>query len=192
MLKIGIIVGSTRPNRAAPQVAQWTLDLAKKRADATYEIVDIADFDLPVFDEPMPPSMGNYAHGHTKRWAEAIASYDGFVFVTPEYNHSITGALKNAIDFVYSEWNNKAAGFVSYGSTGGARAVEHLRGIMAEVQIANVRAHVSMSMYTDFENWSVLKPDPRHEQQLSVMLDQLVAWSRAMKGVRDQKIAQAA
>ena len=192
MLRIAIIVGSTRPNRASPQVAKWVLDLAEKRGDATYEIVDIADFDLPVLDEPMPPSMGKYQHDHTKRWAETIASYDGFVFVTPEYNHSISGALKNAIDFVYGEWNNKAAGFVSYGSTGGARAVEHLRGIMAEVQVADVRAHVSMSMYTDFENWSVFKPDPRHEQQLGVMLDQLVAWSRAMQGVRAEKEAVAA
>ncbi len=192
MLRIAIIVGSTRPNRSSPQVAQWVLDLARKRGDATYEIVDIADFDLPVLDEPMPPSMGNYAHEHTKRWSETIASYDGFVFVTPEYNHSISGALKNAIDFIYREWNNKAAGFVSYGSTGGARAVEHLRGIMAEVQVADVRAHVSMSMYTDFENWSVLKPDPRHVQQLGVLLDQLVAWSRAMQGVRAEKQAAAA
>jgi NAD(P)H-dependent FMN reductase len=192
MLRIAIIVGSTRPNRNAPQVAKWTLELANKRGDATYEIVDIADFDLPVFDEPMPPSMGNYAHDHTKRWAATIASFDGFVFITPEYNHSITGALKNAIDFIYAEWNNKAAGFVSYGSTGGARAVEHLRGIMAEVQVADVRAHVSMSMYSDFEHWSVLKPDPRHAQQLSVMLDQLVTWSRAMQGVRAEKKAVAA
>jgi NAD(P)H-dependent FMN reductase len=192
MLKIAIIVGSTRPNRSAPQVAKWVLDHTAKRGDATYEIVDIADFDLPVFDEPLPPSMGKYAQPHTKRWAEKIASFDGFIFITAEYNHSITGALKNAIDFIYAEWNNKAAGFVSYGSTGGARAVEHLRGIMAEVQVADVRAHVSMSLYTDFENFSVFKPDPRHEQQLAVLLDQLVSWSRAMQGVRAEKEAIAA
>ncbi len=192
MLKIAIIVGSTRPNRASPQVAQWVLDLARKRGDATYEIVDIAEYDLPVFDEPMPPSMGKYEHEHTKRWAETIAAYDGFVFVSPEYNHSISGALKNAIDFIYGEWNNKAAGFVSYGSTGGARAVEHLRGIMAEVQVADVRAHVSLSLYTDFENFSVFKPDPRHVQQLATMLDQLVTWSQAMKGMRAGKEAVAA
>jgi hypothetical protein len=110
MLRIAIIVGSTRPNRRSPDVAKWVLDLAKKRGDATYEIVDIADFDLPVLDEAMPPSMGQYAHGHTKRWSETVASYDGYVFITPEYNHSISGALKNAIDFVYHEWTNKAAG----------------------------------------------------------------------------------
>ncbi len=192
MLRIAIVIGSTRPNRRAPDVAKWVRDLAAKRGDATYEIVDIADYDLPVLDEPMPPSMGNYAHDHTKRWSETIASYDGFVFVTPEYNHSISGALKNAIDFVYHEWTNKAAGFVSYGSTGGVRAVEHLRGIMAEVQVANVRAHVSMSLYTDFENFSVFKPDPKHEQQLGILLDQLTSWSRAMQGVRAEKQAAAA
>jgi NAD(P)H-dependent FMN reductase len=192
MLRIAIVVGSTRPNRASPQVAAWVLDLAKKRGDATYEIVDIADFDLPVLDEPIPPSMGKYAHGHTKRWSETIASYDGYIFITPEYNHSISGALKNAIDFIYHEWTNKAAGFVSYGSTGGVRAVEHMRGVMAEIQVADVRAHVSMSLYTDFENFSVFKPAPQHEQQLSVLIDQLLAWSRAMKSVRTEKQAAAA
>ncbi len=192
MLRIAIIVGSTRPNRRAPDVAKWVLDLAVKRGDATYEIVDIADFDLPVLDEPMPPSMRKYEHGHTKRWSETVASYDGFVFVTPEYNHSMSGALKNAIDFVYHEWTNKAAGFVSYGSTGGVRAVEHLRGIMAEIQVADVRAHVSMSLYTDFENFTVFKPAASHAQQLGVLLDQLVAWSRAMQGLRTEAEAAAA
>lgn len=192
MLRIAIVVGSTRPNRVAPQVADWVLELAKKRGDATYEVVDIADFDLPVLDEPLPPSLGKYEHGHTKRWSETVASFDGFVFITPEYNHSISGALKNAIDFIYHEWTNKAAGFVSYGSTGGVRAVEHMRGVMAEIQIADVRAHVSMSLFTDFENFSVFKPDPKHEQQLSLLFDQLTAWSRAMKGVRTEKQAAAA
>lgn len=192
MLRIAIVIGSTRPNRVAPQVANWVLEQAKKRGDASYEIVDIADFDLPVLDEPMPPSLGNYAHGHTKRWAETVASYDGYIFITPEYNHSITGALKNAIDFVYSEWNNKAAGFVSYGSTGGVRAVEHMRGVMAEIQVADVRAHVSMSLYTDFENFSAFKPAPQHAQQLSVLCEQLVSWTRAMRGVRTEKQAVAA
>jgi len=192
MLRIGIVVGSTRPGRRAPDVANWVLELAKKRGDATYEVIDIADFDLPVFDEPMPPSLGKYQHGHTKRWAETIASYDGFVFITAEYNHSITGALKNAIDFIYAEWNDKAAGFVSYGSTGGARAVEHLRGIMAEVQIADVRGHVSLSLFTDFENFTTFKPAPAHEGPLNSMLDQLLAWSGAMKTVRESKKAKAA
>jgi NAD(P)H-dependent FMN reductase len=192
MLRIGIIVGSTRPGRRAPALAEWVLDIAKERKDAAFEIVDIGDYDLPVLDEPMPPSMGNYAQEHTKKWAAKIASLDGFVFVTPEYNHSISGALKNAIDFVYAEWNNKAAGFVSYGTTGGARAVEHLRGIMAEVQVADVRAHVSLSLFTDFENFSTFKPADWHLVQVNTMLDQLVLWSGALKTVREQQLAIAA
>ena len=191
MLKIGIIVGSTRPGRRADIIAKWVHDLAKPRTDAAFEVVDLRDYDLPMLDEPMPPSMGNYAHHHTKVWAAKIEALDGFVFVTPEYNHSISGALKNAIDFLYKEWNNKVAGFVSYGTTGGARAVEHLRGIMGEIQIANVRAHVSLSLYTDFENFTVFKPAPNHLTQVSTMLDQLVSWGGALKTVREQKPAKA-
>jgi NAD(P)H-dependent FMN reductase len=192
MLKIAIIVGSTRPGRRAVPVAEWVLQNARKRTDASFEIVDIKDFDLPVLDEPMPPSMGNYTKAHTKAWSAKIASFDGFIFVTPEYNHSISGALKNAIDFIYAEWNNKAAGFVSYGSTGGARAVGHLRGIMAEVQVADVRAHVSMSLYTDFENFTTFKPAATHEAQLATLVDQVITWSAALKTVRQQQAAKAA
>ena len=123
-LKVGIVLGSTRPNRVGEAVAQWVLELASRRNDAAYELVDIRDFDLPLLDEPIPPSQGKYTHPHTKRWAEKIGGFDAFVFVTPEYNHSTSGALKNAIDFLYKEWNNKAAAFVSYGSAGGVRAVE--------------------------------------------------------------------
>jgi NAD(P)H-dependent FMN reductase len=188
MLKVGIIIGSTRPNRRAPEVGQWVLDIARKRSDATYDLIDIQDYDLPVLDEPMPPSMGNYAQAHTKTWAAKIDAYDGFVFISPEYNHGISGALKNAIDFIYKEWNNKAAAFVSYGSTGGARAVEHLRGVMAELQVAVVRAHVSLSMYTDFINWGEFKPDPRHIDQANTMLDQLVKWSSALQALRQGKL----
>ncbi|HEY5080816.1 MAG TPA: NAD(P)H-dependent oxidoreductase [Bauldia sp.] len=193
MLKIGIIVGSTRPNRKADKVAKWFLDLAKARpgSDVSYEIVDLVDYNLPVLDEPMPPSMGNYAHEHTKKWSAKIASLDGYVFVTPEYNHSTSGALKNAIDFIYHEWTNKAAGFVSYGTTGGVRAVEHLRGIMAELQIADVRAHVSLSLYTDFENFSAFKPGPAHPAQVNLMLDQVVAWGRAFQTLRAEQKSKA-
>jgi NAD(P)H-dependent FMN reductase len=190
MLKIGIIVGSTRPGRVSPQVAKWTYEQAKQRKDAEFEIVDIQDYNLPVLDEPLP-SMIPYAKEHTKKWSAKIASLDGFIFVTPEYNHSISGALKNAIDFLYKEWNNKVAGFVSYGSTGGVRAVEHLRGILAEVQIADVRGHVSLSLFTDFENYSVFKPGPAHAPQLNTLLDQIVTWGEALKTVRQQAVAKA-
>jgi NAD(P)H-dependent FMN reductase len=184
MLKIAIVTGSTRPGRNNEAVARWVYDLTKQRKDAEFELVDIADFDLPLLDEPAPPSFGQSTHEHTKKWAAKVGSIDAYVFVTPEYNHGISGALKNAIDFVYREWNNKAAGFVSYGSVGGARAVEHLRQVMAELMVATVRAQVMLSLFTDFENFSNFKPDPRHEHEVHTMLDQLITWGGALKTVR--------
>ncbi len=184
MLKIGIIVGSTRPGRKSDAVARWVYEIAKKRIDTTFEIVDIIDYGLPLLDEPISPSMGRYSKPHTIKWAAKVAELDGYVFVTAEYNHGIPAALKNAIDFVYAEWNNKAAGFVSYGFTGGARSVEQLRQVMGEMQIADVRAQVMLSMFTDFENFKVFKPDPRHEAEVDTMLDQLIAWSSALKTLR--------
>lgn len=128
--------------------------------------------------------MGQYSKEHTKAWAAKIASFDGYVFVTPEYNHATSGALKNAIDFLAKEWNNKACGFVGYGSVGGARAVENLRLIMGELQVADVRNQVALSLFTDFENFSDFKPAAYHEASVTAMLDQLVAWSGAMKTLR--------
>ena len=184
MLKIAIIVGSTRPGRKADAVAAWVHGFAKQRTDAEFEIVDIKDYNLPLLDEPVPPSQGKYSQPHTKTWAAKIASFDAFVFVTPEYNHATSGALKNALDFLYKEWNNKAAGFVGYGSAGGVRAVENLRLIMGELQIADVRAQVQLSLFTDFENFTTFKPAAMHEKPLAAMLDQLVAWGGAMKTLR--------
>ncbi|HYB96627.1 MAG TPA: NAD(P)H-dependent oxidoreductase [Vicinamibacterales bacterium] len=192
MLNVGIILGSTRPNRNGEAVAKWVLEKTHGRTDARYELVDIKDYELPLLDEPIPPSQGKYSQPHTKRWAEKIASLDAFVFVTPEYNHSTSGALKNAIDFLYREWNNKAAGFVSYGSAGGARAVECLRLIMGELQVADVRAQVMFSLFTDFKNFSEFAPDPRHEKELDALLRQLTAWGGALKGVRAEAARHAA
>src|SRR5437899_5262432 len=127
MVRIGIILGSTRPGRHGEAVAKWVYEIAHKRSDAEFELVDIKDFNLPLLDEPVPPSLGQYSKEHTKAWAAKIDSFDGYVFVTPEYNHGICGALKNAIDFLFREWNNKAAGFGGYGSAGGVRAAEDLR-----------------------------------------------------------------
>ena len=191
MLKIAIVLGSTRPGRNGEAVAKWVLDIAKRRKDAEFELVDIRDYDLPLLDEPVPPSMGQYTQPHTKKWSAKIALFDGFVFVTPEYNHSTSAALKNAIDFLYAEWNNKAAGFVSYGSAMGVRAVEHLRLIMAELMIADVRAQVMLSLFTDFENFSTFKPAAMKEKDVTMMLDQVVQWSEAMKTVRTQDVAVA-
>ncbi|MEA3040731.1 MAG: hypothetical protein QOC65_220 [Sphingomonadales bacterium] len=184
MLKIAIIVGSTRPGRKADTVARWVFDIAARRGDASFEIVDIADFDLPLLDEALPPSMGRYARPHTRAWAEKIAGFDAFVFVTPEYNHSTSGALKNAIDYLFREWNDKAAGFVGYGSTGGTRAVEHLRGIMGEIKVADVRAQVALSLFNDFENFTEFKPQPSQEAVVEAMLNDLIRWGRALQAMR--------
>lgn len=184
MIKIAIIIGSTRPGRKAETVAKWVYQLAGKRSDAEFELVDIQDYRLPLLDEPVNPSRGQYSKPHTKAWAAKIAGFDAFVFVTPEYNHGIPGALKNAIDFLFKEWNDKAAGFVSYGGASGARAVEQLRLVMGELMVADVRAQVLLSLFTDFENFTTFKPGPQHEQALSAMLDQVVAWGTALKTVR--------
>ena len=184
-LKIAIILGSTRPGRNGKAVADWVLDKAQARIDADYDLIDLADHPLPHMDEPMSPMLGQYAGEHTKAWAATIAPYDGYVFVTPEYNHSTSGVLKNAIDYLYAEWTNKAAAFVSYGSVGGARAVEHLRLICSELQIAHVRQQLSFSMFTDFENFSTFRPVAAiHDDAATVMFDQLEAWSAALKPLR--------
>src|ERR1700724_4182789 len=188
MIKIAIILGSTRPNRNGEAVAKWVYEVAKKRSDAEFELVDIQDFNLPLLDEPVPPIMGQYSKPHTKTWAAKIGSFDAYVFVTPEYNHGISGALKNAIDFLFAEWNNKAAGFVSYGGASGARAVEQLRLVLAEVQMATVRLQVLLSLFTDFENFSVFQPDSHKDASLNEMLDQLIGWGGALKMLREKTI----
>ncbi|MCM3782675.1 NAD(P)H-dependent oxidoreductase [Neobacillus mesonae] len=177
-LNIGIILGSTRQGRLSPQVGNWVKEIADERGDANYEIVDIAEFKLPFFGEGTGEEPGLTA------WPAKLASLDGFVFIVQEYNHSITGALKNALDSARDEWNNKAAGIVSYGSTGGARAAEHLRGILGELLIADVRVHPTLSLFTDFENFSTFKPAELHLTNINAMLDQTIAWSGALKTLR--------
>ena len=177
-LNIGIILGSTRQGRVSPQVGEWVKGIADQRGDADYEIVDISDYNLPFLGTTDGSEPGIAA------WNEKLASLDGFVFVVQEYNHSITGALKNAIDFAREAWYNKAAGIVSYGSTGGARAAEHLRGILGEVKVADVRTHPTLSLFTDFENGSVFKPQDLHQTNMTAMLDEVIAWSGALKTLR--------
>lgn len=176
-LKIGIIIGSTRPGRVSPQVGNWIKGIADQRVDALYEIVDIADYNLPFFGDPAGEQQ-------VAAWANKIAGLDGFVFVTAEYNHSITGALKNALDSARVEWYDKAAGIVSYGSSGGTRAAEHLRGILAELQVADVRTHPAFNIFTDFENYTTFKPAALHTSHVSDMLNQVISWSTALKSLR--------
>lgn len=175
-VNIGIILGSTREGRVSPQVGQWVEDIANKRGDANYTIIDIADYQLPLLGTAEAP-------GATE-WSKAVAAQDGFVFIVQEYNHSITGALKNALDYLRDDWHNKAAGIVSYGSVGGARAAEHLRGILGELLVADVRVHPALSLFTDFENGTKFAPKPVQEDSVNQMLDQLIVWSTALKTIR--------
>jgi NAD(P)H-dependent FMN reductase len=184
ILRGAIIIGSTRPGRNGEAVGKWIHEIAKWRKDVDFELVDVRDFNLPLLDEPIPPSMGKYSKEHTKAWSVKIESFDAYIFVTAEYNHGIPGALKNAIDFLYKEWNNKVAGFVSYGSAGGVRAVEQLRLVMADLKVATVRAQVTLSLFTDFENFSNFRPAPFQEKSANAMLDEVVAWSGALKTLR--------
>lgn len=190
MLKVAIIIGSTRPGRNGEAVGKWAYNIASKRTDAAYELIDLLEVNLPLLDEPNSPAMQKYTKQHTKDWSARIDPFDAFVFVTPEYNHGVPAALKNALDFLYKEWNNKAAGFVAYGNTGGARSVEHLRNTMAELQIADVREQVTLSLFTDFENYSTFKPADFHEKKLHTLLDQVVSWGEALKQVREKKKAK--
>jgi NAD(P)H-dependent FMN reductase len=193
MVNIGIIAGSTRPGRFGIQPTTWLYELAQQRNDANFELVDLEEVDLPLLDEPMPPAMRQYEHAHTKRWAERIDRLDGFVFVTPEYNHSIPGALKNAIDYLFYEWHYKPASFVSYGSAaGGARAVEHLRGVMGEIKVYDLREQLLLSNY-----WGQLDDNGQYQfsdkerEQASAILDELVVWAEQMQPVRERLMATA-
>ena len=184
-VRLAVILGSTRPGRRGGGVAAWVHERAAARADTDAELLDLAHFALPVFDEPEPPMTGRFVHPHTAAWSATIASFDAFVFVTPEYNRSIPGALKNAIDFLYYEWNDKAAGFVSYGAdAGGARAVEHLRVVMGELRVADVRSQVALSLQDDFAAYTTFTPGHDVERKTDEMLAQVVDWGRALRGLR--------
>lgn len=176
-LNIGIILGSTREGRLSPQVGEWVKKIADERNDANYEIVDIADYKLPLLGEADATEQAT-------KWNEKLNSLDGFIFVVQEYNHSISASLKNALDYAREAWNNKSAGIVSYGSVGGARAAEHLRGILGELSVADVRVHPALSLFTDFDSNGKFTPADLHLTNLNGMLDQVLAWGGALKTLR--------
>ena len=186
MVKIGIVLASTRPNRFGSQPANWLYGLAQERGDADYDFIDLAEVGLPLLDEPNPPSQGKYAHEHTKAWSKRIDALDGFAFVTPEYNHGVPAALKNAIDFLYKEWNFKAAAFVSYGGpAGGARSVEHLRGVMGELKIYDIREQMQLSSYHSRLNEAgEYQFTDKEAETANGLLEQLVFWAGIMKDAR--------
>jgi NAD(P)H-dependent FMN reductase len=189
MTKIAIVTGASRPGSVNKSVAEWVLAQVAGRSDAEFELVDVADFNLPLLDEAYPAAYQNYQNDHTKTWSAKIGEFDGFIFVAHEYNHSAGPVLVNALSYLNAEFNNKAAGFVSYGSMGGVRAVEHLRGVLSELQVAHVRNQVMFSLFTDFENFSEFKPTEQSVGTLAPMVDQLIIWTRAMEAVRADQLA---
>lgn len=181
-LNIGIIQGSVREERNGIKVAEYILEKANLRNDANYELVDLADYDLPLLGSK------NATEAQAKdivAWKAKLAEFDAYVFITPEYNHALGGALKNATDYIQGETANKAAGFVGYGSLGGTRAHENMRLILAELQVATVRTAVTFSFMSDFENFSDFKPADYHQANIDGMLDQVNAWATALKTLRN-------
>lgn len=184
-LNVAVIVGSTRPNRFGEFPAAWIAELAKKKG-MEVEVLDLREYPLPFYQEPITASQlapGNYTTPVAEQWAQKIADTDAFIIVAPEYNHGYSAVLKNALDYAYAQWNNKAVGFVGYGSVGGARSVEQLRLAVAELQMASVRTAVHiMAPWTLMEDGKLKGGalDP-YVPSAEAMLEQIGRWGRALK-----------
>jgi NAD(P)H-dependent FMN reductase len=191
-LKIKIILASIRPNRFGDKPAEWLLDLAKEQPSAEFELLDLKDYQLPIFAEAQSPSAakGVYDSPEVNRWAAKIAAADGFIIVTPEYNHGYPASLKNNLDYLYQEWNKKPVAFVSYGSAGGARAVEQLRQVAVELQMAPLRSAVHI-----FTPWNLVAADgslnpgalDSYVPSAQHLLEQLMWWAEALAQARAGK-----
>lgn len=183
-LKIGIIIGSTRPGRVGAKIAEWYADKVKDLEGADFDVVDIETFNLPLLDEPTPASYGQYSKQHTKDWAKVIDKYDAFVWVTPEYNHAPSPALLNAISFLYNEWVKKPVALVSYGGMGGARAAEHLRLVAGEFDMVDIRLQVLIR-----QPWAMHDENGEinHELVTGIPVDQakdLIWWANTIKSAK--------
>lgn len=187
MTKIKIIAGSTRPGRFNIQAAEWIHEQSQKHSGAEFELVDLAKVDLPLYDESVPALQHKYENAHTKEWAKIIGDADGFIFVTPEYNHSYAPALGNAISYLNAEWNYKPVSFVSYGSAaGGSRAVEHLRGIAGELRMFDLREQVIIpNYYFNLDEQGAYRFGEAEETQAAALLDEIVTWTEKMKVARE-------
>jgi NAD(P)H-dependent FMN reductase len=195
-LRIAVLVGSTRAARRGPAVADWVAEAARRHPDlatARIDVLDVADADLPLLDEPVPAIRGDYRNAHTVRWAETVRAYDAFVVVTPVHNASYPASLKNAIDYLYAEWNGAVVGFVGYGAHGGSRAIDHLRTVFAEVKAITVPREVSLEIFEDFDFSAVdptdsyatgrLTPRPQQHDALVALLADVAAWARPRQRV---------
>ena len=185
------ILGSTRQGRKGEAVARWFMERASGRADATFELVDLRDWPLPFIDSPIPPSFGDYDPA-ARRWAEKVGTADGFVFITPEYNHGYPAVLKNALDHIYHEWANKPGAIVSYGSYGaGYRAAEQLRQVLIELRVAPIRAQIGIpAVWAAFDEQGTLR-DAGQNRSAETLLDELLWWTRALKVAREAEVTAA-
>jgi NAD(P)H-dependent FMN reductase len=194
MTIISVIVGSTREGRFSEKPAKWILQQLETRAGIDARLLDLRDFPMPFFDQPATPAMPGrapYKNEVIQRWTAAIAQSDGFVFVTPEYNYGTSAVLKNAIDWVYPEWNRKAAGFVSYGSAMGARAVQQLRESAIEVQLASIRSSVHIpvaTLWAHYTGGDVNAGLAELETAAGAMIDDLLWWTAALKAARGRNV----
>ncbi|HSW81761.1 MAG TPA: NADPH-dependent FMN reductase [Candidatus Saccharimonas sp.] len=185
MSKILVISGSNRPNRKTTGLAQWVHDYAKNYSDMDFEFVDLAELNLPFLDEPMPPLYGNYQNEHTKKWAQIVGSADGFIFVTPEYNHGYPAVLKNAIDFLGAEWFRKPVAFVAHGSNGGVRSVEQLKNVINQLQMVPVPTGLNVA-FSDWDEQNNFAAGAKYEKHLGTLLDDLKWWTDALKTAREK------
>ena len=186
MAHITIILGTTRPNRFGVQIADWLKQLTAEYKQTTFAVADLADLNLPFLDEPDLPLHGNYVQDHTKKWAEIVGKSDGFLIIAPEYNHSYTPALKNALDFLWAEWHYKPAAFVSYGATaGGARAVEHLRAIAGQLRMYDLGEHVIIPDYfKQLNKQGRFVPSAEQTASAHTTIERLIFWADQFKAAR--------
>ena len=191
MTIISVIIGSTRNNRFSEKPAHWIFEHLKKRNNIETKLLDLRDYPMPFFDQPLPPAMPGrapYENNVVKKWTAEIARSDGFIFVSPEYNHGYPAVLKNAFDWVYPEWNRKACAFVSYGSVSGGRSVEQLRQVAIELQLAPIRSSVHIPFETLMLHFQGKDIDASLAQLISpadTMIDDLLWWTEALKMKRE-------
>ncbi|GHD16325.1 NADPH-dependent FMN reductase [Tianweitania populi] len=185
-LKLKIIIGSTRPSRLGPKVAQWFEGAAREHGKFEVELLDLADFNLPVFDEPKHPRMRDYSHDHTKKWSAAIEPADAYVFVTPEYNYYPPSSLINALDYLVLEWGRKPAAVVSYGGiSGGLRATEALRPLLATLNMMPIPQALPVPLFgTMIGEDGVFRPTDPIAQGVKPMLDELAIWAEGLQAMR--------
>lgn len=186
MLRLNVIIASTRPGRVGSAVGTWFYELARHHDNFDVRWVDLADFNLPIFDEPHHPRQQDYQHEHTRRWAASVDEADAYVFVVPEYNFGPTPALVNALNYVYQEWNYKPAGFVSYGGiSGGIRSVQSTKLTLTTLKMMPLIEQVTVPMVQNHIDNGAFKAEDMHERSAIVMLDELKRWADALKTMRD-------